>query len=152
MPILPSARNEHRSWTNSPFRAIVGWEVAVAARRFNPSSPHPARAVQAWQILVGLAKNRQTITYGGLSKLMYGKRAQGVLAKILGHVAFFCEDEDLPPLTSIVVVKGVGVASDGIPVDQTRLDEYREQVYDFDWYDLYPPSEAQLTAAYDAHR
>jgi hypothetical protein len=24
-----------------------------ATKRFNPSSPHPARAVQAWQILVG---------------------------------------------------------------------------------------------------
>ena len=42
---------------------------------FNPSSPHPARAVQAWQIIVGIAMNRQTITYEGLSRLMYQKKA-----------------------------------------------------------------------------
>ncbi len=71
------------------------------ARRFNPSSPHPARAVQAWLILVGLAKNRQTITYLGLSRLMYGRDAQGVLSAVLGHIAFYCEDERLPPLTSV---------------------------------------------------
>jgi hypothetical protein len=40
-------------------------------RRFNPSSSHAARAVQCWQILVGKAKNRQTVTYKGLSELMY---------------------------------------------------------------------------------
>jgi hypothetical protein len=44
-------------------------------RTFNPHSGHPARAVQAWQILVGRAMNRQTVTYDGLSRLMYGKRA-----------------------------------------------------------------------------
>ena len=29
-------------------------------RTFNPHSQHPARAVQAWQILVGKAMNRPT--------------------------------------------------------------------------------------------
>jgi hypothetical protein len=82
---------------------------------------------------------------------MYRKDAQGVLAAILGHIAFYCEAEKLPPLTSIVVAKGAGVAGDGIPVDQSKLDELREQVYEFDWFDLYPPSEDDLKAAYDAH-
>jgi hypothetical protein len=123
----------------------------MTVRRFNPHSSHPARAIQAWQILVGLAKHRQTITYLGLSRLMYGKDAQGVLAAILGHVAFFCIDEELPPLTSIVVVKGAGHPSHGLPADHSRLDELRERVYDFDWYDVYPPTEDQLKTAYDAH-
>ena len=34
-------------------------------KNFNPSSKQSARAVQAWQILVGKAKNRQTVTYLG---------------------------------------------------------------------------------------
>ena len=67
--------------------------------RYNPSSKHPIRAVQAWMILVGAAMNRQTLTYQGLSQKMYGKSASGVLDKILGHVAFYCEDNELPPLT-----------------------------------------------------
>jgi len=75
-------------------------------KKFNPSSKHPERAVQAWQILVGAGMNRQTLTYQGLSLLMYRKDAAGVLDKILGHVAFYCIDNDLPPLTSIIVGKG----------------------------------------------
>ena len=35
-----------------------------------------------------------------------------------------------------------------IPVDPTRIDELRENVYQQDWYDIYPPSEAELAAAY----
>ena len=63
--------------------------------KFNPHSAHPERAVQAWQILVGKAMNRQTVTYQGLSRLMYRKDAGGVLGAILGHIAFYCEDNDL---------------------------------------------------------
>lgn len=69
-------------------------------KKFNPTAKQPARAVQAWQILIGRAMNRQTITYHHLSQLMYGKSAAGVVNKILGHIAFFCEDNKLPPLTA----------------------------------------------------
>ncbi len=54
---------------------------------FNPTSAHPERAVQAWQILVGKAMNRQTVTYLGLSRMMYQRNASGVLDRILGHIA-----------------------------------------------------------------
>jgi hypothetical protein len=120
------------------------------SKSFNPHASHPARAVQAWQILVGRAMNRQTITYLGLSELMYGKPAPGVLDKILGHVAFYCDAERLPPLTSIVVGKGVGTPGAGIPVNQSDMDARREQVYEKNWYDVYPPSEDELKSAYDA--
>lgn len=119
---------------------------------FNPSSPHPARAVQAWQILVGKAMNRQTITYLELSKLMYGKPAQGVLDQILGHIAYYCIDNKLPPLTSIVVGKGRGTPGHDIPVDLSQIDTQREKVYERDWYDVYPPSENELKSASDHHR
>jgi hypothetical protein len=91
-------------------------------KTFNPTSENPARAVQAWQILVGAAMNRQTVTYGGLSKLMYGKEAAGVLAHILGHVAFYCEDNSFPPLTTLVVGKEAGKPGHRIPVDPARID------------------------------
>ena len=58
-------------------------------KRFNPSSKHPARAVQAWQILVSAAMNRQTLTYKRLARLMYRRDAPGVLDKILVHLAGF---------------------------------------------------------------
>lgn len=120
-------------------------------RKFNPTSSHPARAVQCWQVLVSKAMNRQTVTYEGLAELMFQRRAAGVLAQILGYVAFYCKDNDLPPLTALVVRKGGGEPGSGIPVDQTTIDAQREDVYAFDWFDLHPPSEDELTAAYADH-
>src|SRR5260370_1301967 len=120
-------------------------------RTYNPHSQHPARAVQAWQILVGKAMSRQTLTYEGLSVLMYGKRAAGVMDRILGHIAFYCIDEGLPPLTSIVVGKRRGRPGDDIPIDATTIDQQREGVYRHNWYDVYPPSEDELSAALAAH-
>ena len=118
-------------------------------RRFNPHSEHPARAVQAWQILVGTAMNRQTLTYSGLAQAMYGRRAQGVLDRILGHVAFYCVDNKLPALTSIVVGKGRGTPGCDIPIDLKTVDKEREKVYGFNWYDVYPPTAEELHEAFD---
>jgi hypothetical protein len=120
-------------------------------RTFNPRATSPARAVQAWQILVGRAMNRQTTTYLGLSRLMFGHDAAGVLADILGHIAFYCIDNKLPALTSLVVGTGGGTPGEGIPIDPTFVDQERERVYEYDWYNLYPPSEADLSAAFSAH-
>jgi len=121
-------------------------------KKFNPSSKHPERAVQAWQILVGAGMNRQTLTYQGLSLLMYRKDAAGVLDKILGHVAFYCIDNDLPPLTSIIVGKGRGTPGKDIPVGHDNLDQDRERVYDFDWYNIYPPTSQELINSFEEHK
>jgi hypothetical protein len=118
---------------------------------FNPSSQHPARAAQAWQILVGKAMNRQTVTYEGLSLLMYKKKAQGVLDRMLGHVAYYCEDNNLPPLTAIVVGKKRGTPGQDIPIDLRKIDGEREKVYRYDWYNICPPSEDALQSAFEAH-
>ena len=120
-------------------------------KTFNPTSERPARAVQAWQILVGKAMNRQTLTYEDLSKLMYEKEAAGVLAQILGHVAYYCIENEIPPLTELVVGKEAGRPGDRIPVDPSKIDGQREKVYRRNWYDIYPPSEADLAAAYKKH-
>jgi hypothetical protein len=117
-------------------------------QRFNPTAKHPARAMQAWQFLVSAAMHRQTLTYQGLSRLMYGKDAAGVLDKILGHIAFYCIDNDLAPLTSIVVGKGRGTPGQDIPIDRTKTDTERERVYSTDWYDICPPTADELADAY----
>jgi hypothetical protein len=119
---------------------------------FNPSSTHPERALQAWIILVSAAKNRQTLTYEGLSILMYRKKAAGVLDKILGHIAYFCMDNDLPALTSIVVGKNRGTPGQDIPVDRAELDKLREAVYNCDWFDLHPPSTKRLAKSFAKKR
>ena len=104
--------------------------------------------MQAWQILIAKAMDRQTITYDQLSQLMYGKAAAGVLGNILGHVANYCNNNDLPPLTVIVVNSVTGLPGESIPVDPSELNAKREAVYGFDWYDIYPPSENELKNAF----
>lgn len=119
---------------------------------FNPSSSHPQRALQAWQILIGAAMNRQTLTYLGLSQKMYQKSAQGVLDKILGHIAFFCIDNGLPALTALVVGKNRGTPGEDIPADRTKMDEIRELVFETDWYNVVPPTTEALKSSFDSHK
>lgn len=83
---------------------------------------------------------------------MYRRRAQGVLDRVLGHIAFYCIDEKLPALTSIVVGKKRGTPGADIPMDLTQRDTERERVYATDWFDIYPPTSAELTAAHAKHR
>ena len=117
-------------------------------RKFNPSSPHPNRAVQAWQILASAAMSRQTLTYQGLSNLMYKKDAAGVLDSILGHISYYCIENELPHLAAIVVGKGRGTPGEDIPTDLETIDKKREKVYEYDWFDVYPPSSDELAESY----
>jgi hypothetical protein len=110
-------------------------------KRFNPSSAHPVRATQAWQILVGAAMNRQTLTYADLGQKMYGRKAAGVLNKILDQIASYCNGNKLPGLTSIVVGGSRGTPGTGIPLPNKRdPHEERERVYKENWFDIVPPS------------
>jgi hypothetical protein len=120
-------------------------------RTFNPHASQSARGLQAWQLLIGMAKHRQTVTREELALLMFRKLAADALAKALGHVSSYCADSSLPPLTAIVVGKIRGIPSDDISIGQPALDEAREKVYAFDWFDLYPPSEDELRVAYERH-
>lgn len=119
---------------------------------FNPNCDTPHRALQAWQILVGKAMDRQSITYEGLSVLMFGKRAPGVLSSILGHIAYYCEDCGLPQLNVLVVGKDRGTPGDLIPLEAEEFDAARELVYQTDWYDIMPPTVDDLRTAYDRRR
>jgi hypothetical protein len=98
--------------------------------------------LQAWQILIGAASNRQTLTYKKLALLMYGKNAAGVLAQVLGHIAAWCVERDLPELNSLVVGVRRGSPGHGIPLDAgVTADVEREKVYAVNWYDIRPPLE-----------
>jgi hypothetical protein len=114
-------------------------------RTFNPKAKREARAYQAWLILIGHARERRTLTYEMLGREMFGRPAQGVLGHILGCVAFYCMENDLPPLNCIVVGKGRGTPGHEIPESSDRL---REAVYAYRWFDLYPPLPEELAAAF----
>jgi putative restriction endonuclease len=114
------------------------------ARRFSNIATRPARAAQIWQILVAKAHNRQTLTYGDLAELLDYDGA-GVFAHILGHIFSYCAQNNLPPLTVLVVNQETGLPGFNTAMD---LNAAREEVYRFDWFDIVPPSMNKLEKAF----
>jgi hypothetical protein len=118
-------------------------------RRFDDNPTLPMRGLQIWQILIAAAHARQTVRYGKLAKMLeYG--GAGTLARMLGHVFFWCRDNELPFLTVLVVNQDSGVPGEGFE-ELTRgldLNVERERVYDFDWYGLVPPTPEELSTDY----
>ena len=101
------------------------------------------RALQIWQILLGLAHNRQTITYKGLADLI--DMGAGTLAQTLGYIMRLCKSNGYPPLTALVVQSKSGKPGEGLTtVSQTNMDKDREAVYNFEWYKLIPIQVADL--------
>lgn len=103
------------------------------------------RAVQIYPILLAAAAQRSTITYIQLAKLL-GFKGAGVFNKMLGCLMHWCADNQLPPLTSLVVNAATGLPGDGL----TRLNDLhsdREKVFAFEWYKLVPPTLSELEDA-----
>jgi hypothetical protein len=105
---------------------------------FHDDPNQPKRALQIWQILIGKAHNRQTMTYGELSNLIGFKRS-GTLGGFLAPVMFYCQDSGLPPLSCLVVNQDTGLPGEGL-TSPTDLHAEREKVFRFEWYKLVPPS------------
>lgn len=105
------------------------------------------RAQQAWQYLIGKAFNRQISRYEELRELM-GYPTSNPLGVILGCIMFYCEQNELPPLT-IIVVNKEGVPGEGFIAE--KLVDYhkrREDVFNFPWYKLVPPTVEELRQAF----
>lgn len=97
------------------------------------------RALQAWQYLIGKATNRQIVKYDELRELM-GYPTNNPLSSILGCIMFYCEQNDLPPLTIIVVnrhgVPGVGFTAEKL----INYHQRREDVFNYEWFKIIPPT------------
>lgn len=115
-------------------------------KTFNQIPTRPYRALQLWQILIAKAANSQFATYGELERIL-GYKGAGVFAQILGHIMYYCEQNDLPPLTALVVKKKTGRPGLGLTT-RTDLDAGRQNVFRYEWFKLVPPTPAQLHEAY----
>ena len=109
----------------------------------NPS--RESRAVQIWQILIGKAHNRQTITYGQLAELLVGSGA-GVMAQNLDPIMHFCIQNGLPSLTILVVNANTGSPGEGLKLEGAENSE-REKVFKHKWFDIQVPSEEDFAEA-----
>jgi hypothetical protein len=118
-------------------------------KRFDSRSTRATRALQVWLILIGKAHNRQIMTYGMLADLL-GFKGAGVLAQILGHVMYYCQDNKLPPLTILVVNQRTGLPGEGLIGADLNAD--RETVFNHPWYEIHPPTAEQIADVYAAHQ
>ena len=115
------------------------------AETFDDYPHNRHRALQIWQILVGKAHDRQTLTYELLS-VMLGYGGAGTMDKMLGHVAAYCALHGLPLLNTLVVGKYSGVPTEG--TFGRDPNEEREQVFNHPWFVVYPPSAEDFAEAF----
>lgn len=104
------------------------------------------RAVQIWQVLTGMAHTRRTTTYKELAGIL-GYKGAGVLGRQLGHIMFFCHQNELPPLTVLVVNSDTGLPGEGLEV-VGDLHALREETFNYKWFSLIPPSAEQFDEAW----
>lgn len=114
-------------------------------RQFSDEPILPMRALQIWQILISAARNRQILTYGILASML-GYGGAGVLAQPLGHIMYYCQQNELPPLTILVVNQDTGLPGEGLTGADLNAD--RESVFRYDWYSIIPPTPEELREAY----
>ena len=95
------------------------------------------RALQIWQVLLGLAHNRQTITYETLAELIGMGNISIGLNQPLTLLMNYCQQNNLPPLTILVVQKHSGIPGQGLTTIED-LNKDREDVFNYDWFKLKP--------------
>jgi putative restriction endonuclease len=98
------------------------------------------RALQAWQFLIGKARNRQIVQYEELRQLL-GYPTCNPLRHVLGCIMWFCQQNPpLPPLT-IIVVNQSGEPGDGFSAEiRENYHQRREDVFNYPWFNLVPPT------------
>jgi hypothetical protein len=125
--------------------ASEGGDVSAKKRvpeRFGDEQSGPKRGLQIYLLLIAAAAERRTITYKGLADAM-GIKGTGVLGPLLDYPWLWCEQQGLPPLTTIVV----GGRSGEPGHEFEKVDRARERVYSYDWFGLVPPTWQELQEA-----
>ncbi|AVF65899.1 MULTISPECIES: hypothetical protein [Vibrio] len=105
------------------------------------------RALQIWQILIGFAYERKITTYGEVAEIL-GYKGAGTMDRQLGHILHFCAQNKLPPLSVLVVNAETGLPGDGFETIGD-LHKAREKVFNYDWFDVIPPTPEQFAKAWD---
>jgi putative restriction endonuclease len=101
------------------------------------------RAFRAWPVLIGVAKNHNTITYGELGDAI-GVHHRAI-RYVLGVIQGYCLEEGLPPLT-ILIINSSGKPGTGfIAYDLSHFERGLEKVWDFDWQSIGNPFEFSLS-------
>jgi hypothetical protein len=55
-------------------------------------------------------------------------------------IYWYCEDDGLPPFTSLVILKYDGMPGDAFVEAYPDFPKVQAKVYNYDWYAVYPPT------------
>ena len=102
-------------------------------------SSSSGKVVKTYLILVGMAMRRETTQYGLIAKET-GVASQAVGGLCLDPINRYCQANNFPYLTSIVVSKDTGEPGVNYPGARASLYRDREKVYEFPWLDYAPPT------------
>jgi hypothetical protein len=113
-------------------------------RPFDANPTRATRALQCYLILIGYAQRRQLVTYEDLSQQVFGHFAAGVMGQFLGPIMRYCEQQGIPALTSIVTNEMTGLPGEGFNTRRTPIHELHNDVFNFHWFEYFPPTEDDL--------
>jgi len=117
-----------------------------------PGEKSTRRALQCWLILIAKAHTHSIITYEELAKLL-GYPTPNPLSYILGNIMFYCMQNDLPPLTSIVVNKNTGMPGGGFIAEKpSDIPSKQISVFHFHWFDIIPPTIEDFKESYSQEK
>lgn len=100
------------------------------------------RASQIWALLICAARERKTYTYGNTADIL-GFGSARVMTPFLGCIMRFCTENNLPPLTVLVVNQKTGIPGDGLSTLE-EVNGDREAVFSFNWFSIEPPQNADF--------
>jgi hypothetical protein len=103
------------------------------------------RALQLWSLLVLAAKNRQILTYDIVAKAT-GMMTLGI-GNMLRPIQQYCIENDLPPLTSIIVNGSTGLPGTGF-IAAENVPKAQLETFEHDWTEHKVPSPEEFGDAY----
>jgi uncharacterized protein (TIGR02391 family) len=117
----------------TPYQAIMAYHPPTR----EAPSPYEVTVfyLNASGVLICAAHNRQTMTYPMLGELV--GLPPWALGNPLDHIQVHCQENDLPPLTGLVVRTGEGQPGPGFDSPED-MDRARENVFDHNWFRMRP--------------
>jgi len=103
------------------------------------------RALQLWSLLAWAATNRQVLTYDIVARLTGVVRPS--IGDFLRPIQQYCTENELPPLTAVVVSDQSGIPGEGF-IAAADVPEAQMRVFQHRWLENIAPTREQLDAAY----
>ena len=103
------------------------------------------RAAQLWSVFALAARHQRILSYDIAGRLT-GLPRQAV-GDNLAPIQDYCLQNDLPPITALVVSEGTGLPSEGFIASQNILPELN-RVFVYDWLSRTTPTPEDFERAY----